>query len=405
MATVIESILVVEDSLVQRAHAVRLCRNAGIAEVYEAGNGVEALEILELMSKRPCVALIDLEMPGMDGVELIEELHKREYAIPVIIVSSREEVLIQSVESMGEALGVEILGAVQKPLNLQSLLAALGPRKRTALAVAPRADRGEVTPERLREAIVNGEITVCYQPKVNVSDGTVSGVEALARWTHPDLGPISPAHFVPMAEREGMIYAMTVSVMSQAMSQTARWNARGIHLSMAVNLSSVLLEVPTLVKVISTIQASNGLSPSQIIIEVTESAVVSRLAALVRLRLRGFGLAIDDYGTGFSSMQQLARIPFTELKIDRSFVHGAHRKKNLKVILKSALDLSRQLGLISVAEGVEHPEDWRLLQELGCGLGQGFLIARPMPGNQIPHWLEERRLNLPEQRRPVALSC
>jgi EAL domain-containing protein (putative c-di-GMP-specific phosphodiesterase class I) len=118
------------------------------------------------------------------------------------------------------------------------------------------------------------------------------------------------------------------------------------------------------------------------------------LGVLARLRLKGFGLSIDDYGTGFSSMRQLARIPFTELKIDRSFVHGAHQRNNVRVILESALDMARRLDLVTVAEGVETPEDWRLLQEFGCDVGQGHLIARPMPGSEIAPWLEQHKGSL-----------
>jgi EAL domain-containing protein (putative c-di-GMP-specific phosphodiesterase class I) len=127
------------------------------------------------------------------------------------------------------------------------------------------------------------------------------------------------------------------------------------------------------------------------------------LGVLAHLRLKGFGLSIDDYGTGFSSMQQLARIPFTELKIDRSFVHGAHQRTNLRVILQSALDMARQLDLVTVAEGIETLEDWRLLQECGCGIGQGYLIARPVPASEIPAWLRSHQSRLPELRGDDAL--
>jgi len=125
------------------------------------------------------------------------------------------------------------------------------------------------------------------------------------------------------------------------------------------------------------------------------------LGALARLRLKGFGLSIDDYGTGFSSMQQLARIPFTELKIDRSFVHEASRRTNLRVILQSALDMSRKLGLVTVAEGIETLEDWKLVQACGCNVGQGYLIARPMPADEFPQWLKSHQARLPQLRADV----
>jgi len=193
-----------------------------------------------------------------------------------------------------------------------------------------------------------------------------------------------------------------MSVMDQALGQAAVWNARGLRLSVAVNLSPRLLERPGLVQEISSLVERHGLQAEQVVLEITESHVVAylgtALGVLARLRLKGFGLSIDDYGTGFSSMQQLARIPFTELKIDRSFVHGAHQRKNLRVILQSALEMARQLDLVTVAEGIETAEDWNLLQQFGCVVGQGYLIARPMPATDMPKWLKSHQTRLASLR-------
>jgi EAL domain-containing protein (putative c-di-GMP-specific phosphodiesterase class I) len=171
---------------------------------------------------------------------------------------------------------------------------------------------------------------------------------------------------------------------------------------MAINLSPCLLESTSLVQQIVDLVAHHGLRPEQVTLEITESSVVDCLGAalgvLARLRLKGLGLSIDDYGTGFSSMQQLARIPFNELKIDRSFVRDASRRPNLRVILQSALDMARQLGLSSVAEGIETMEDWKLVQACGCNVGQGWQIARPMPAGDLPRWLRSHQLRLPELR-------
>jgi EAL domain-containing protein (putative c-di-GMP-specific phosphodiesterase class I) len=146
----------------------------------------------------------------------------------------------------------------------------------------------------------------------------------------------------------------------------------------------------------------HGLPPDTIVFEITESSLVAQpgvaLSVLARLRLKGFGLSIDDYGTGFSSMRQLARIPFTELKIDRSFVRGASQRDSLQVILHSAVDMANQLGLTSVAEGVETIEEWRLLQRYGCTLAQGWLIAKAMPGEEIGPWVKQHRTRLQELR-------
>jgi EAL domain-containing protein (putative c-di-GMP-specific phosphodiesterase class I) len=236
--------------------------------------------------------------------------------------------------------------------------------------------------------------------------GIVRGVEALARWHRPNLGFVPPDYFIEIAEREGLIHDLTLSVMTQAMAQSADWNARGLRLSMAINLSPRLLDDPSLVEEVSALANRYGLAASQIILEITETSMVAYLGAalgvLARLRLKGFGLSIDDYGSGFSSMQQLARIPFTELKVDRSLVHGAHLRANLRVILQSALDMARRLDLVTVAEGIETPEDWRFLQECGCDIGQGYLIARPMPASEIPQWLKLHQGRLHELKIDAA---
>ena len=395
-APAIASLLVVDDNIVQRMQVVALCRELGVGMIYEAGSGAEALELLALLVLPPDVAIVDLEMPGMDGVELIELMHQRRLAIPLIVASSREVVLINTVETMARNLGIPVVAGIRKPLERASLAAAFdnwNGEQAPQGAVAHRAPQPVVPACDLATAIETGAIAVHYQPKVDMAKGTVCGVEALARWTHPTLGEIRPDQFVALAEREGLIHALTLSVLRQAFGVAARWNAAGLRLSMAVNLSPCLLGDPALVREISALLDDHGLQARQIVLEITESSVVDcmgvALGVLARLRLKGFGLSIDDYGTGFSSMQQLARIPFSELKIDRAFVHGAHQRTNLRVILQSALQMARQLGLVTVAEGIETAADWQLVRESGCGVGQGFLISPALPADALPAWARE----------------
>lgn len=396
------SVLVVDDSTVQRAHAAQLCRDLGIELIYEACNGLEALELLALLVLPPSLLVVDLEMPGMDGIEFIEQLHRRRVGFPVLVVSSREQILLDSVCTLGLELGLPMVATLRKPLTLERLRETLD----NALPVRParhhRSALPQVSARDLDQALRQGLLQVHYQPKVDIRSGLLRGVEALARWTHPELGPIPPDQFIPLAEREGLIAPLTVAVTEQALAQAAAWHAHGLSLSLAINLSPKLLECPDLVEQITDRVATHGMDHHQVVMEITESSLSTRLGValtrLTRLRLRGFGLSIDDYGTGFSSMQQLARIPFTELKIDRSFVCGAQQRPHLQVILRSALEMCRQLGLVSVAEGIETLEDWRLLQSLGCDIGQGWLIGRPMPGEALYAWTRQHRERLPELR-------
>ncbi|MCO5977858.1 EAL domain-containing response regulator [Ideonella oryzae] len=397
------SALVVDDSPVQRSHAVGLCRDLGIELIYEACNGLEALELLALLVLPPSLLLVDLEMPGMDGIEFIEQLHRRSVSFPVLIVSSREQVLLDSVRRLGLELGLPMVASLRKPLSVDRLRETLEGTL-PAHSLPPARLQPSVTASDLDAALRSGVLQVHYQPKVDIRSGLLRGVEALARWTHPALGPIPPDQFIPLAEREGLIAPLTITVTEQALAQAAAWRAHGLNISMAVNLSPHLLECPDLVEQITDRVAIHGLEHHQVVMEITEGSLSARLGTaltrLTRLRLRGFGLSIDDYGTGFSSMQQLARIPFTELKIDRSFVCGAQQQPHLQVILRSALEMCQELGLTSVAEGIETLEDWRLLQSLGCDVGQGWLIGRPMPGDALYAWVRQHRERLPELRGP-----
>jgi len=396
----IDSVLIVDDSGVQRGIGVAVCRELRIPTIHEAGNGLEALALLDKLPAQPALLIVDLEMPAMDGPELLSALGARGMRAPIVLASSRERALINSVQDMGTALGLRILGALQKPLTLASLGPLLQNKRHAAVEKQGPAQRQAVDPERVRAALAAGDIDVHYHPQVEIETGRIRGVEALARWHDAKEGWIGPDVFIPVAEQHGLIRELTLQVMDAAMRQTAIWNRHGLDLSIAINLSPILLERGELVQEISELQQKHGLRAEQIVLEVTEGSLLRDLAialgVLTRLRLRGFRLSLDDYGTGFSSMQQLARIPFTELKIDRTFVHGAHERDSLQVILRSALEMANQLGIETVAEGVESLEDWRLLRQYGCKLAQGWLLAKAMPGDELEGWLPTLQRRRPE---------
>lgn len=399
----IDSILVVDDSTVQRQHAVSLLQAMGVSSLTEAGNGQEALALLTNAATLPALMILDLEMPGMDGVELLQHMQRQSIHIPVVILSSREESLLSSIDAMVKKTNMRVLAIVAKPLNEEKLRQAVNAYSdQPAAPVAKRVAQAPLTEKELTRMLKEKALVAYYQPKVDIKTGMLKGVEALARIDHPKLGFVSPDRFIPVAEKSGLIHDLTLEMIAQAMAQCAVWNSRGLVLKVAINLSALSLDIPDFIEKIVAIQAQHGVSSDQFVFEITESAVVSNigntLAMLARLRLKGFGLSIDDYGTGFSSMQQLAMIPFTELKVDRSFVDGAHEKQNLRVILQSALDMAQRLSLVSVAEGIETMEDWRLLQDFNCVIGQGFLIGKPMKANDLPVWLKEHHRRLPELR-------
>ncbi|MCC8535746.1 EAL domain-containing protein [Xanthomonas axonopodis pv. poinsettiicola] len=397
-------VLVVDDSVVQREHAMALCRQLGANTVDGAADGHAALDWLSRASA-PSLLLIDLEMPGMDGVQLLDALARGQYGVPVVVVSQRGGALIDAVMQLSRSVGVRVLGGIEKPMNLQDLATVLEcePRSSAAApaaspaAISPLMSSGGAAASRLDRAMRRGEIRVAYQPKLDLKDGRLRGVEALARWRRPQGDMIGPDRFIPLAEREGLIHALTQQVIDKAIAQLVEWRGEGFELSLALNLSPRLLGEEDFLEQLCAKLGDNGLSPADLVLELTESAIVepaNALSMLARLRLHGFGLSIDDYGTGFSSLQRLASIPFTELKLDRSFVQAAHRSRSQRTVLESTLELAHRLELTAVAEGVETPDDWRLLRELGCDLAQGYLMGSPMPGPMLSDWWREHAVRI-----------
>ena len=251
----------------------------------------------------------------------------------------------------------------------------------------PRLDR--FSPRRLslagglRQAIQNGEITLFYQPKAELGTGAIVGVEALARWEHPTLGLIGPDGFIPLAEQTGLISRVTDLVLRTAIAQCGAWRADGLMLRVSVNVSPRNLNDPHLPGLISSLLEEAGVPPSMLQLEITESRAVpsGRDAARVleELRTMGVGLAIDDFGTGFSSLVQLQRLPVDEIKIDRSFVSAMLASESDAAIVRSTIDLARNLGLVVTAEGVEDDATRRKLEQMGCDLAQGYELCRPLP--------------------------
>ncbi len=376
------SVLVTDDSLTQRQYAKELCQDLGVSDLHDAANGVDALQVLE--SRGVDVVLIDLEMPIMDGVELIRSMAQKKYVSSVIILSAKDPILIASVGTMAEADGLHVLGTFQKPLLPDALKCSLlrfiqdAKIKASEPQISPE---NEVTAVELGQALANGELTLAFQPKLTVHGLMLKGVEALARWKHPK-GMISPAVFIPLAERHGMIDLLTRHLLQMAFQHKKNWQNFGLRFNLAFNLSPLSLADSDMVDWLCKLTEDYGIAPAEITFEVTENALLGELASairtLARLRLKGFHIAIDDYGTGFANAQQLSRVPATELKIDRSLVHRAAGRPQQRTILASTVDLAKNLNLTTVAEGVETEEDFKIIYDLGVDLVQGYYFSKPL---------------------------
>ena len=379
-------VMVIEDHGFQRRIALRLLAELGVTHVLEGADGLSALEVLRKQAAPPDVALVDLDMPGMDGVECIGHIAQERLARSVVVVSALDPALLNTVQTMARAYGLRVLGSVEKPLTRDKLEVVL------ARVDDHAADEGddastEFTMAALEEALDNGEIVPWFQPQVEFANGRVVGVEALARWERPDGSVVRPDCFVPVLEREGLANKLTDRMLDSACRWKRQWDGDGVRLKMSVNVSAAALQDPSAADRYQAIVENHGLLPEDIILEITESSVMTDaargLGLLARLRLKGFGLSIDDFGTGYSSLAQLSQIPFTELKIDQGFVCDAHAQPRKRAMVEASLGLARKLDLVTVAEGVESVEDWQMLAELGCDMAQGWLIGRPVPGSEL----------------------
>jgi len=243
----------------------------------------------------------------------------------------------------------------------------------------------------LRQALAKKELTLYYQPQIDLSSNRVKSVEALARWSHPVEGMIPPNDFIPMIEQSGLIKPFTLWVLDEAIEQLNRWSQQGIDLSIAVNLSARNLLDPQLPYAIEKMLESHSVDPAHLTLEVTESAIMTRpesaLKILTKLHDMGLKLSIDDFGTGYSSLAYLKKFPVDELKIDQSFVFDLAKNNEDTIIVRSTIDLAQNMGLKVVAEGVEDEHVLAKLSTLSCNLAQGYYMSRPVPIQELENWL------------------
>jgi diguanylate cyclase (GGDEF)-like protein len=245
----------------------------------------------------------------------------------------------------------------------------------------------------LRRAIAQREIIFYYQPQVAIATGAVTGLEALARWRHPQRGWVPPSEFIPVAERMGLIKPLTACLVELAAQQAVDWQTAGISVPIAVNVSMRNLLDPRFPLTLSDILSATGAPAKKMKLEITESALMTEPARVLetmnQLRALGFGFSIDDFGTGYSSLAYLQRLPVEEIKIDGSFVGRLLTDAGNAAIVRATIELAGSLGLNVVAEGVEDEATWQALRRLGCTMAQGYFISRPMPAAEVEGWLSD----------------
>jgi EAL domain-containing protein (putative c-di-GMP-specific phosphodiesterase class I) len=336
----------------------------------------------------------DIDMPKMDGLEFLRWLGRIAPRTAILIHSVLDQTLLRSVEAMAVEYGLTPIGLLEDPITVDSLTIAL---ERAQLHFPkdwnkepPLVSRSEV-----EEGVRQKEFEPWFQPKIDIASGRVIGVEALLRWRRND-HVLLPARFVPVLEEAGLLMECTLRVAARAAECITMILDKEKEFTVAINVTPMLLDDPNFARALSTALVGSGARPEHIVIEVTETAMAQNQGAmlenLARLRMDGFGISLDDFCTGYSSMARLARSPFSEIKIDRTFVGRMYPGNREWLMIESTVALARSLGLHTVAEGVENEHQLDALKRFGCNSAQGFLIARPMPILELMHWIERDRV-------------
>ena len=387
------SVLVVEDHDFQRQVAIRLLQQMGVGSVLDAPDGRSALAELGRQKHPADVVLVDLDLPHMDGIEFIGHVARERLASAVVVLTALDPALLNTVRLMARASGMRVLGTVEKPLT-QAKLSEVIDLYFTADLLADEDPAPDIDEGLLAEALANDAFEAWFMPQVAIDSGFVTGVEALARWSLNGR-PVPPVRFIPDLERSGLIDALTERMLAQACAWRQRWRGEGLDLRVSVNVSMHNLADMSAADRYQAIAQHAGVEPRDVTLEITETAVMHEAAkvlnVLARLRLKGFGLSVDDFGTGWSSLTQLAQLPVTELKIDRGFINGAINEPRQRAVVEASIGLGHKLGLATVAEGVESLDEWQMLAELDCTRAQGALIGMAVPGEELPGLVQQWR--------------
>ena len=390
--------LLVDDDPVFRALAEDLVLDCGVANVETAESGLDALSKLSAGLK-PDLLICDLNMPAHDGVSLIRSLSERRFPGKVVIISGEAHAVIDTVAKLAKMQSLNIIGTIRKPLTLEALSEVLA---RGAPALPKKQTYAPAQPVLLDAAIDGGALHPFFQAKVSMATGQITGAEALARIAVTATEFTNPVPYIELAERNNRIDDLTFVLTRIVAIHAKSFFVDGQPMPVSINISPLSLTNLAFPDMMANAVGGVGISPTQVTLEVTETRLLDYkpevLDIFARLRIKGFGLSIDDFGTGASNIDRLQMYPFNELKIDQSFTRNALTDSFARTSVEMSVRLAKEMGLKVVAEGIETVEMWSFLADLGIDEGQGYLMAKPLPPAEFAALLRTGLSGLPLKR-------
>ncbi|MYN05666.1 EAL domain-containing protein [Pseudoduganella sp. DS3] len=393
--------LIVEDSTVQREHVIGLLRQIGFGQVLSANDGINALRTLEQHGMPVDLVLTDLDMPGMDGVELIQQLAKRRLAANLIAASANQPRLQEAARSLPGDCAMRLLATIAKPVRLEALQALLNTAPMLALADLEQADAaGGASAADIEQALAEGQFFPLYAPRVALDSGRLLGIAVQGRWRHPQRGLLDSAAILPaLAGDTELAGSVVLALVRQAAADLRGWQEMGLaSIKLSLPLPAELLDdLGELGRLVAGIQ-SQELKPASVSWEISEAVVAAckadALHNIGRISLRGYGIGAVHCGRYEARTRDFACFPLSDITIDPLFVHEAAQRSHRRPLLEGLLAMAGKLGVPVCADGIEKLEDWTLMRELGCSAGQGPLVGEPMPAGQFVAWFKENRERL-----------
>lgn len=385
----LKRILVADDSPSIREYLVLLLSKLTEAEVTGVSDGQEALELVKT-GYRPDLAFFDLNMPRMDGVQLLKELARLNFACPIVIISGLSQQVISTIEKISSEYRLNVIGTLGKPLDescINNVLMRLTEKKKAQQTV------NELKTYEVLAALEEGNVEPWFQPQIELAHRRLVGFEVLCRIRHHRRGIMLPNEFMATLERSDLIQVVSHELFQTALAQIEQLPPGYENLTVSLNISARLFDSDQFVDELLALINSSPVRNDRITIEITETTVATKplteLEGAARISIAGCGLSIDDFGSGKATLERMHSLPFSELKIDQEYLPRENITESQRALLESTINMARRLGMKVVVEGVETFQQWELVQHLGCELAQGYFIAPPMPFDDLPDWIRQ----------------